>query len=153
MLLRVPPEQLRQIVVAVSRAGVREVGGQLFGEQLVPSDFRLTKVTVQERWGTISRFVVDLYQASRDALDFFTQTRRAYQRYNYIGEWHSHPLFPVAPSSQDLATMRSLVAAPTFQGNFSVLMIVRLDAAKLTSGAWLFDPGGAEIPVELEFEP
>lgn len=150
MLLRVPPDELRQMAVAVSRGGLREIGGQLFGEQLAPSDFRITKVTVQGRWGAVARFVVDLLQAASDALEFFNQTHRNYRRFNYIGEWHSHPLFAVHPSGEDIATMRSLVRSPSFKGNFAVLLIVRLDAGKLIGGAWLFDPTGTEMTVDLE---
>jgi hypothetical protein len=48
--------------------------------------------------------------------------------------------------------MRELVRDSDFQGHFAVLMIVRLDEATLTTGAWLFDPHGIEKAIVLEFE-
>ena len=152
MRLRLPPDETARIISALRRGGAREVGGQLFGEQLAPSDFRATRVTVQPQRGTVTRFVVDAWQAAREAVSFFRATGHAYRRFNSIGDWHSHPLFPVTPSGEDLATMRSLVAAADFRGSFAVMMIVRLDGGRLTAGAWLFDPQGAEFPIELEFE-
>ncbi len=80
-----------------------------------------------KRPGTFARFIVDLLQAALDALGFFERTQHRYTRYNYIGEWHSHPSFAVHPSSIDVRSMRTIVEDPKFHGNFAVLMIVRLD--------------------------
>jgi hypothetical protein len=109
-------DQTRSLVAGLRRAGVKEIGGQLFGEQLAPSNFRVTELTVQARPGTFARFVVDLLQAARDAVRFFDRTEHRYTRYNYIGEWHSHPSFAVRPSGPDVATMRDLVHDPQFAG-------------------------------------
>ncbi|WP_372012443.1 Mov34/MPN/PAD-1 family protein [Tistrella mobilis] len=152
MKIAVAADQTGKLVAALKRAGIKETGGQLFGEQLAPSNFRVTELTVQSRPGTFARFVVDLLQAAKDAVRFFERTEHRYTRYNYIGEWHSHPSFAVQPSGSDVAAMRGIVSDPRFAGSFSILMIVRLDAETLTAGAWVFDPQGAEHPVTLEVE-
>jgi len=152
MLLRLPADQMRALREALMAAGEKEIGGQLFGEQLAPSDFRATELTFQKRRGTIARFVVDLVQAARDSIRFFNKTRHQYTRYNYIGEWHSHPSFALRPSGVDLSTMQELVTAPDFVGHFAVLMIVRLDRGELTGRTWLFDPSGVMKDVTLEME-
>jgi hypothetical protein len=146
------PDQAGRLVAALKQAGVKEIGGQLFGEQLAPSDFRVTELTVQSRPGTFARFIVDLLQAARDAVRFFDRTEHRYTRYNYIGEWHSHPSFAVQPSGTDMATMRDLVRDSQFVGYSAILMIVRLDAEALTAGAWVIDPQGRERAVSLEVE-
>ena len=46
MELHLPLEQAARMSAAVRRGGVREVGGQLFGEQLAPDEFRVMQVTV-----------------------------------------------------------------------------------------------------------
>lgn len=153
MRLRLPASLLGRLQEALAHAGRREIGGQLFGEQIAPSDFRVTEIVYQARPGTFARFVVDVVQAGRDAVAFFRRTDHQYARFNYIGEWHSHPSFEVAPSLTDAASMRGLVADQTFKGNFAVLMIVRLDPQALRCGAWLFDPAGQEQAVSLEIEP
>jgi hypothetical protein len=69
-------------------------------------------------------------------LKFFERTEHKYSRFNYIGEWHSHPSFEVSPSGTDLDSMRRLVRDPGFKGRFAVLMITRKDPSQLTYGAW-----------------
>jgi hypothetical protein len=152
MRLRLPNDQLTHLVDALSKAGTKEIGGQMFGEQLEASDFRLTELTVQRRRGTFARFFVDLTQAARDAVRFFHRTDHRYTRYNYIGEWHSHPSFAVTPSPTDLHTMLELVTDQSFRGNFAALLIVRLDGAKLSMSAQVFDRSGTGQPATVEHE-
>ena len=152
MKVILPGDQVRKLAGALARAGASETGGQLFGEQLAPSRFLVTDLTVQSRPGSFASFVVDVVEAARAALAFFRRTGHNYSRHNYIGEWHSHPSFPVTPSTKDTETMRELVAAEDFAGSFAVLMIVRLDEGELRTGAWLFDPTGHEQAVSLEVE-
>jgi [CysO sulfur-carrier protein]-S-L-cysteine hydrolase len=150
--VRVASDQTAKLVAALKRAGRREIGGQLFGEQLAPSQFAVTELAIQAKPGTVTRFVVDLVQAARVAVRFFDRTKHRYTQYNYIGEWHSHPSFAVQPSNPDIATMRSLVKDPGFKGLFAVLVIVRLDGDTLSAGAWLFDPQGEEPSIDLEID-
>lgn len=152
MRLRLPVDQTARLVAALEKAGKREIGGQLFGEQLAPSDFDVTELTIQARRGSFARFMVDLLQAARDAMHFFDRTKHHYTRYNYIGEWHSHPSFAVYPSGTDLATMRALVGDARFAGSFAVLMIVRLDGGTLSAASWVFDPQGNEFEANLEMD-
>ena len=125
MRLRLPNDQVGQLTEALRRAGTKEIGGQIFGEQLAGSDFRATEFTVQKRRGQLSasRFFVDLTQAARDAMRFFHKTEHRYLRYNYIGEWHSHPSFTVTPSGTDVQSMIALVTDPSFRGNFAALLV------------------------------
>ena len=123
MKITLETDQHNKLVAALKHAGAREIGGQLYGEQLAPSDFLVTDVTIQRRRGSVTQFLVDLVQAARDAVRFFDRSRHRYSRFNYIGEWHSHPRFAVRPSGTDIETMRALVRDPEFQGSFAVLMI------------------------------
>ena len=150
MIIRLDSEAIGRLRATLSRAGKRESGGQLFGEQLASSDFRITELTVQSRPGTFAQFFVDTIQATRDAVRFFKRTNHQYRRYNYIGEWHSHPSSSVQPSETDAETMRDLVQDSAFKGTFAVLMIVRLDDKAVTASAWVFDPMGAQSPITLE---
>lgn len=150
MQIRLGSDVVHRLRTTLARAGARETGGQIFGEQLAVSDFLVTDLTAQARLGTFARFVVDVLQAARDALRFFDRTRHDYQRFNYIGEWHSHPRFAVMPSGTDAVTMRELVRDPAFRGTFAVLMIVRLDGDVISSGAWVFDPNGTERAITVE---
>lgn len=152
MRLRLPSDQVAALREALRKARANEIGGQIFGEQLAPSDFIATQIMFQHRPGTIARFVVDLVQAARDAARFFDRTAHRYERFNYLGEWHSHPSFEVRPSGVDVATMRRLVHNPTSRGSFAVLLIVKLEDDQLRAGGWVFDTAGNEFAVHLEVE-
>jgi len=152
MKLRIPPDQAARLCTALERAGRNEIGGQIFGEKLAQSDFRATDVTVQKRRGTIAKFLVDIVQAARDAMRFYDRTNHVYTRFNYIGEWHSHPSFDVRPSRTDVESMRQLVLDSSFQGLFAVMVIVRLDGEEISAAGWVFSPSGTEEPIQLEFE-
>ena len=152
MKVRIRTDQAQKLRNALAKAGQREIGGQLFGEQLAPSDFLVTDLAIQTRRGSFTRFFVDQFQAARNAMHFFDRTKHQYTRHNYIGEWHSHPSFSVRPSGTDVATMWGLVRDPEFKGNFAALMIVRLDVERITARAWLFDPTGREFPIVLEMD-
>jgi len=152
MRLRLPANLAKSLYEALKKAGSKEIGGQLYGEQLEPSDFRVTEITFQNRPGTFARFIVDLVQAACDATGFFNRTGHRYTLFNYLGEWHSHPSFAVQPSGTDIAAMRDLVTDQEFQGNFAILMITRIHQDNLVTGSWIFDPSGSEQTVNLEFE-
>ena len=93
----------------------REIGGILMAEQIEPGHFRVVDLTVDGETGGRAHFVRSA-EAHADALDaFFRRTGEAYSRYNYLGEWHSHPVFPVTPSVQDAASMTELVQGDVYQ--------------------------------------
>lgn len=150
MRIRLTRESFYDLRQALERGGIRETGGQLFGEQIAPSDFVVTRLTVQHQVGSFSRFVVDIVQAMRDALEFFRSTNRQFARFNYIGEWHSHPSFAIEPSHTDTTAMRDIVNDADFRGHFAVLVIARLQEASVSCGGWVFDRCGGAEPVTIE---
>ena len=152
MRVSLPHEQTDRLIRSLGRARRKEIGGQLFGELIAPSNFRVTEITVQARPGSFARFIVDVVQAARDAARFYDRTRHRYTQFNYIGEWHSHPSFELWPSATDLASMQTLVVDPEFRGTFAVLMIVRIHGEAVQGRAWVFDPAGRQDDVELEIE-
>ncbi len=150
MKLQLSRTLVNELSRSLAKAGSNEIGGQLFGEMLAPSHFRVTDITRQKRQGSFARFLVDLLQAARDAAGFYDKTSHQYHRFNYLGEWHSHPSFAVKPSSVDIGTMEELVVDPDFKGSFAVLMITKLHQGKTLLGAWLFTPLGDRVNVTIE---
>lgn len=152
MRLHIRKELTTMLRERLIQAGHREIGGQIFGEQLSPSVFQVSEITFQKQQGTIVRFVVDLVQAARDAMRFFERTEHQYSRFNYLGEWHSHPSYEVHPSNTDISAMEDLVSDPDFAGNFAILLIAKNTNAGLYIGAWLFDPSGENEIIDLGIE-
>jgi hypothetical protein len=98
----------------------------LLAEQLKPGRFCIIDFSVDSFSGSHTGFRRDL-QAHQNGLDeFFRRTGRDFQRFNYLGEWHSHSSFSVHPSTQDINTMTEIVENQSSRITFAVLLIVRL---------------------------
>jgi [CysO sulfur-carrier protein]-S-L-cysteine hydrolase len=111
---------------ALRKAGRREIGGMLLAEQLAPGRFCVVDFSVDPSSGSQGTFRRDP-QTHRQTLDeFFKRTGRDFKRFNYLGEWHSHPSFSVRPSSDDIRTMTEIVGDEGSIISFAVLFIVRL---------------------------
>jgi len=97
----------------------------IFAEQLAPDNFCVIDFSLDAHAGSHSTFNRDPDVHGRALNDFFRRTGRDFTRFNYLGEWHSHPSFSALPSRDDIATMTDLVE--NSEGiSFAVLMIVRI---------------------------
>ncbi|WP_417682771.1 Mov34/MPN/PAD-1 family protein [Roseibium sp.] len=110
----------------LARAADREIGGILMARQITPGQFEIVDFSVDELTGERAHFVRDhvFHNTFLDA--FFERTGYDYEKYNYIGEWHSHPRLPIFPSLTDLESMEDLVNGER-RIPFAVLLVVRSD--------------------------
>lgn len=153
LMLMLPHEVSTNLLGELEAAGRREIGGILMGEQLAPGHFRVTEMSVQRHSGWIARFI----RSARDALDalqrFFDRSGHQYSRFNYIGEWHSHPSFEPLPSASDHAAMLEIASDSETGANFVVLLIVKLDRENLLDGGvTIYLPDGTVSTGTLEIE-
>jgi hypothetical protein len=141
-------------VKVLKRRGLVETGGILMGEHVAADEFRIVDFTVQHAEGALASFLRIPQIHLRALNQFFRSTGRDYRKFNYLGEWHSHPAFSTRPSASDLASMYALVNDAATGATFAVLMIVRLDReVTLQTGTYLFVPGNPTvhaIPLVLE---
>jgi [CysO sulfur-carrier protein]-S-L-cysteine hydrolase len=129
-------------------AGRREIGGVLMGEQLAPGEFRLVDYSVDSTSGSGAHFV-RRPEHHREALEAFFERTGDYSRFNYVGEWHSHPSFAAYPSRSDIEAMCRIVEDEP-EIDFSVLLITRTRwRFKLECSALLFQRGGHVSEVHL----
>lgn len=106
-----------------------------------------------QRRGTFARFVREVRAALSGIKAFFDRTSHQYEKYNYLGEWHSHPSFAPEPSGQDHAAMREIIDDPEVGATFVVLVIVKLDSdGRLIGTAHTYLPGGAAHRSDLLIE-
>ena len=127
MKLRIPRPTIEAWMHDLTRAGPREIGGVLFGEQIKEGDFRIVDAARQRLGrGTKARFHRRGGQARNHILALHDRLGGDARRFNYLGEWHSHPNAPVVPSTRDEITMHQLLADQAGAVNFLVLVIVRL---------------------------
>lgn len=154
MRLRIPKILIERWESDLASADRKEIGGVLFGEQIAEGDFRVVEATRQRFFGgTATSFKRRGGAARNDVLDLHRKFGGNPERFNYLGEWHSHPNAPVVPSLQDEVTMHQLLADQGAAVNFLVLIIVRLDVhARLHIGTRCYLASGHKMNCEIEIE-
>ena len=116
------------------------------GEHIGPNLFVVREMTVHRR-GAFASFVRRIEDAIGRLRAFFQQTGHDYTRFNYLGEWHSHPSFAPYPSRTDDLSMLQIVQDETVGANFAVLLIVKLGAeGELVCTAHTYLPDGLRAP-------
>lgn len=106
-------------------AGSNEIGGVLAAEQVGDGRFVVRSLSVQ-RNGKFSSFKRDPIQHRAFIKRFHARTGNNHTRFNYLGEWHSHPSFIALPSSPDLRQMQTLIEDEEQTASFLVLVVVKL---------------------------
>lgn len=151
LTIRINRDVATSMRTACGRAGIRETGGMLFGEYLGPDEFRVIEATTHGlgRFASFVRIITDGFARLED---FFRRTRHDYMRFNYLGEWHSHPSFALHPSGTDDSTMQALVDDPTTRALFVVLIIVKLESGELQATAWAYFPMEQRRPCTIFIE-
>jgi proteasome lid subunit RPN8/RPN11 len=130
--------------------GNQEIGGVLMGEHVREGVFRIADFTVQRHRGTWFSFVRLVQDSLKRALkNFFRSTNYQYTKFNYLGEWHSHPSFSLQPSRMDQQSMWEIVNDPDVGANFAILLIVNLKSKKLQGSVNIFTPGSPMIKGSL----
>lgn len=154
MRLRIPKLIIERWADDLRKSGRREIGGVLFGEQIAEGDFRIIEATRQRFWGgTAMTFKRRGSGARKDILALHEKFGGDSERFNYLGEWHSHPNAPAMPSLQDEITMCNLLAEQGAAVNFLVLIIVKLDEAELFHiGAITYLASGHKLNCEIKIE-
>jgi integrative and conjugative element protein (TIGR02256 family) len=131
-------------------AGDREIGGILMAEQLDAGSFRIVDFSVDRETGSAAHFVRSPEHHRSALQNFFERTGNDYARFNYLGEWHSHPNYPAVPSRADIQAMNDLIHGER-DIPFAVLLIVRATWwRKISCSATLFQQGMHPEPVRLE---
>ncbi|PKR55605.1 Mov34/MPN/PAD-1 family protein [Thalassospira marina] len=125
MKILLPNNIIRKMRCQMLKASSREIGGILMGEAVQDQVFRVVDFTTDLKSGSASRFNRDSEQHDKALSDFFERTGADYKRFNYLGEWHTHPHFSVQPSIQDIHSMQNLVDG-SGGVSFAVLLIARL---------------------------
>ena len=132
---------MRKLKRELRAAGSNEIGGVLAAEQIGDGCFLVVDLSVQ-RNGTHSYFERDPVQHREFIRRFHERMGHEPERFNYLGEWHSHPAYPATPSDVDFRQMQHLVEDAEQRSTFLVLAIVKLGLnGELRGSAYGFRPG------------
>ncbi len=136
-----PDEAANKLTEDLKKARNKEIGGILMGEHVSEGVFRVKDLTIQSHGGTAASFTRILEENLSPLQNFFCETGYDFTRFNYLGEWHSHPAFALEPSGTDCNTIWEIVEDSSVGANFAILMIVRLnDADQLEGSVTVFLP-------------
>lgn len=153
MQLNLPREIRLQLETALRDAGRREIGGILMAEHIAENAFRVRSLTIQRRGGSFATFLRAVEAFLGPLRNFFRQTEHNYTKFNYLGEWHSHPSFVPTPSNTDHQTMWSIINDPQVGAFFVVLLVVKLDEKKEFVGTvTVYQPDAPAFRGELILE-
>jgi [CysO sulfur-carrier protein]-S-L-cysteine hydrolase len=151
--IEIPERIERRFENELRRGGMFEIGGILMGECLEPGRFRVVDFTVDHGGGTVMTFVRSLRGVLQALNRFFNQTAHDYCRFNYLGEWHSHPSFAPRPSRKDIESAQSIVDDPEVGANFVTLLIVKIgENGAIEGGATIFQANVPPIDATLVIE-
>ena len=141
MRLLLTAQILKRLRRELRRAGSSEIGGLLMGEHVGHDEFHVVDISVQRTGGSIASFVRDPASHEAQLKAFFARTRGNFTRFNYLGEWHSHPMFAPVPSETDCRSMQSIIDNTGVGANFVVLLVVKLAGhTKIEGTAMVFRP-------------
>ena len=150
MKIHLPTNIQNELVPALQKAGSCEIGGVLMGEHIDEAEFRIIDLTIQAQFGRVVFFVRLVEDIVKPLKRFFKRTGYNYRKFNYLGEWHSHPSFPLVPSQKDIQSMLEIVTDSDIGANFAVLLIVRLKNVQEIEGtATAFFPDGKTFKCQL----
>jgi [CysO sulfur-carrier protein]-S-L-cysteine hydrolase len=154
MNLQLHPDQLEFLATHLARAGRYEIGGVLVGEHLAENLFRVADLSFQRSTGTESCFVRRPEEHDAFLASFFERTGDDFRRFNYLGEWHSHPSFPACASTIDHRAMQIIVEDGPTAPLFAVLIVARLaDDGGIELGATAYRRASAICPVTVQVVP
>lgn len=143
----------RKLKKELKLAGANEIGGVMAGEHLADGKFLVKNLSVQ-RNGTTSSFARDPVQHRKFMRRFYLLTGNNTERFNYLGEWHSHPSFPALPSTPDLRTMQAEIEDREQMASFLVLLVIKLGRdGGLTGSTHAFRRQHLPIRVNLNAAP
>lgn len=149
MIVSLPPDLGSKLQRELRRAGTREIGGVLVGEHVGNGEFRIADISIQRSGGTASCFVRQPAMHQHFLQKFYRRTG-CFERFNYLGEWHSHPSFSLQPSMVDRRQMQMIVESGDSAALFALLMITRLDGrGELAASAKVFAAGQRPAAVTL----
>lgn len=134
MKIHLPINIQQKLIQALEKAGNYEIGGVLMGEHIAKAEFRIVDLTIQEQLGSVAFFTRLVADIVKPLKSFFKRTGYNYKKFNYLGEWHSHPSFSPVPSQKDIQSLQEIVLDPDTGANFVILLIVKLKGTQEIEG-------------------
>lgn len=151
MKIIVPKEIANKILSAIIKEGVRETKGALFAKFVSENCYEIEDVYISKVKGTnvFSNLIVN-YSYHKFEKQYHKKHKKDYVNHNYIGDWHSHPLFECNPSSYDIS--ECFDELKNSNANFLIQLIVKVNNEKMIGNCFLYKRDGTNRKCELIIE-
>lgn len=151
MKIIVPKEIANKIFIAMNKAGIKETKGALFARFISRNCYEIEDVFISKVKGTnvFSNLIVN-YSYRKFEKQYFKNHNYDYRNHNYIGDWHSHPLFECNPSNYDVD--EAFDELNNSNANFLIQLIVKINNHMLVGNCFLYKRGNIKEKCELAIE-
>lgn len=151
MKIIIPKKITTKIYNQVVKHSPNETKGALFAEKLDNTTFKIDDVYFESKVGNIA-FVelINNNKYKKYQKNYHKQNNYDYTNHNYIGDWHSHPMFELFPSNFDQQeVIRDLEKS---NAKFLIQIIVKVINNKLIGNAFYYDRYLTAKKIELFIE-
>lgn len=151
MRIIVPKKITNKIFAAVNKAGTKETKGALFAKYVSYNCYEIEDVYISKVKGT-NVFSILIVNCSYRKFEkqYFKKYNNDFENHNYIGDWHSHPLFECNPSNYDVH--EAFDELENSNANFLIQLIVKIENNKLVGNCFLYKHGNIKKKCELLIE-
>ena len=148
MKIIVPKEITNKILKAVLKGGTRETKGALFAKYVSFNCYEIEDVYISKVKGTnvFSNLIVN-FSYRKFEKQYYKKHDMDYENHNYIGDWHSHPLFACNPSGYDVG--EAFDELNNSNANFLIQLIVKACNDKLVGNCFVYKRDGTKQKCEL----
>jgi proteasome lid subunit RPN8/RPN11 len=132
------PKKISLILIKqISKHSPLETKGALFAEDLGNDTFKIDGVYLEPKPGTttfVKLYINQEYVSFQKNYHKFRKNN--FSKYNYIGDWHSHPLFECLPSSYDVSEVEEDIKKSN--AIFLVQLILKVLKGRLVGNAFYY---------------
>jgi len=151
MKIVITPKVTKLIYQQVEKYKPFETKGALFARKITDELYEIEEVYLEKKVGSIT--FVKLYNNKKYQNfqeKYHEKHQHDYVNHNYIGDWHSHPLFLCFPSSFDISEVE--LDLRNSNAKFLIQVIVKVENHQLIGNAFLYDFENSAMKVDLEIQ-
>lgn len=148
MKIIVPKEIANKILSTILEAGSIETKGALFARYVSLDCYEIEDVYISKVKGTnfFSNLIIN-HSYRKFEKQYYKRVKYDYKNHNYIGDWHSHPLFECSPSSYDIS--EAFDELNNSNANFLIQLILKSEAGALKGNCFLYKRDGIKEKCDL----
>lgn len=126
MKIIVREEIANKLYKILKKAGSKEIKGACFAKFIENETYEIEEIYVSPIIGNseFSNLIIDL-KYKKFENQYFKKKLFDYENHNYIGDWHSHPLFDCRPSNYDIDELKEEVDKSN--ANFLIQLIIKIE--------------------------